>query len=144
MSIDDRGYGAAMSEVDLELAQVFTLLQQVCGVGVAQRMDVCALGDAAGPEGNAEGALKGGAADRFFGCGSPNTAPALGGEEQSRMAMGFPLLAQKLKRALRQGDITVLVAFAAANVQEHALGIDVAHLEAQGFSQPKATRVNCR
>ena len=55
---------------------------------------VCALGDAAGPEGNAEGALKGGAADRFFGCGSPNTAPALGGEEQSRMAMGFPLLAQ--------------------------------------------------
>jgi hypothetical protein len=29
-------------------------------------------------------------------------------------------------------------------VQEHALGIDVADLEAQAFSQPKATRVNSR
>src|SRR5215831_15887498 len=107
-------------------------------------MDMCALGDATGPEGNAKGPLKGGAADRFFGCGSTDAATALGGEEQSSMAMGFPLLAQKLKRTLRQRDITVLVSFAAANVQEHALGIDVANLEAQCFSQPKATRVNGR
>lgn len=107
-------------------------------------MNMCALGDSAGPEGNAEGALKGGAADGFPGRGSTDAARTLGREEQSRMAMGLPLLAQQLKSALRQRDITVLVAFAAANVQEHALGIDVADLEAQGFSQPKATRVNRR
>lgn len=105
-------------------------------------MNMCALGDATGSQGNAEGPLEGGAADRFFGRGSTDAAPPLGREEQSRMAMGFPLLAQQLKSALRQRDITVFVSFAAADVQEHALGIDVADLEAQGFSQPKATRIN--
>src|SRR5215831_18665420 len=107
-------------------------------------MYMCALGDATGPEGNTEGALKSGAADGFLGRGSTNAATTLSGEEQSSMAMAFPLMAQKLKSALRQRDITVLVSFAAANVQEHALGIDVANLEAQCFSQPKATRVNGR
>ncbi len=144
MSVDDRSSGVAMSEVDLELAQVFTLFQQMRGIGVAQRMNMCVLGDATGPEGNAEGALKGGAADRFLGCGSTDAATAFGGEEQSGMAVGFPLLAQQLQRALRQRDITVLVSFTAANVQEHALGIDVANLEAQCLSESEATRVNRR
>ena len=103
-----------------------------------------AFGDPTGPEGHAEGALKGSAADGFLGCGRSDAAPALGGEEQSRMAMGFPLLAQKLKSALRQRHIAVLVSFAAADVKEHALGIDVANLESQRFSQPKTTRVNRR
>ena len=107
-------------------------------------MNMRVFGDATGLEGDAEGALKRGAADRFFGCGSTDAATSLGREEQSNMAMGFPLLAQKLKSALRQRHITVLVSFAAADVQEHALGIDVANLEAQCFSQPKTTRVNSR
>jgi len=144
MSINDRGNGAAMSEVNLELAEVFPLLQQVRGVRVAQRMDMGVLGDATGLEGDAEGALKGGAADRLLGRGSTEAPTSLGGKEQSSMAMGFPLLAQQLKRALRQRDVTVLISFAAANVQEHALGIDVANLEAQCFSQTKTTRINGR
>lgn len=142
MGVDHRGNGAAMAEVDLELAQVLTLFQQVRGVRVAQRMNVRVFGNATGLEGDAEGALKGGATDRFLGRASADAAASLGGEEQSGMAMGFPLLAQKLKGALRQWHITVLVSFAAADVQEHALGIDVANLEAQAFSQTKAARVN--
>jgi len=107
-------------------------------------MNMRVFGNATGLEGDAEGALKRGAADRFLGRGSTDAAASLGGEEQSSMAMGFPLLAQKLKGALRQWHITVLVSFAAADMQEHALGIDVTNLEAQAFSQPKATRVNRR
>jgi len=105
-------------------------------------MNMRAFGNPAGFEGDAEGALKGGAADGFLGRGSADAAASLGGEEQSGMPMGFPLLAQKLKGALRQWHITVLVAFAAPDVQKHALGIDVANLEAQAFSQTKAARVN--
>jgi len=111
---------------------------------MAQRMNMGVFGNATGLEGDAEGALKGGAADRLLGGGSADAAASLGGEEQSGMAMGFPLLAQKLKGALRQWHITVFVSFAATDVQEHALGIDVTNLEAQAFSQPKATRVNRR
>ena len=142
MSINDRGNGAAMPKVDLELTEVFPLLKQVGGVRVTQRMNMGVFGDASGPEGDAEGALKGSAADWFLGRGSADAATSLGREEQGCMAMGFPLLAQKLKSALRQRHIAVLVSFAAADVQEHALGIDVANLEAQCFSQSKATRIN--
>lgn len=134
MSIDDRGNGAAMSEVDLELTEVFTLFEQVRGVRVAQRMNMRMFGDTAGLEGDTESTLKGGPTDRFFGRGSADTATSLGRKEQSGMAMRFPLLTQQLQRALRQWHITVLISFAAADVQKHALGIDVADLEAQAFS----------
>ena len=58
------------------------------------------------------------------------------------MAMGFPLLAQEQQRALGQRDITVLIALAAADVQEHALRIDVADLQAQPFAQAQTAGIN--
>ena len=56
--------------------------------------------------------------------------------------MGFPLLAQELERALGQRHVTVLIAFAGADVQEHAFGIDVADLEPQAFAQTQAAGVD--
>ena len=44
---------------------------------MAQRMDMCVLGDTTGLEGDAEGALKGRAADRFPGGGSTDAATSL-------------------------------------------------------------------
>jgi hypothetical protein len=38
VSIDDGGGGAVMTEVDLQLAEVFALLQQMGGIAVAQRL----------------------------------------------------------------------------------------------------------
>ena len=58
------------------------------------------------------------------------------------MAMGFPLLAQELKRAPGQRHVTVVVALAGADVQEHALGIDVADLQPKPFTQTQAAGVN--
>jgi hypothetical protein len=50
------------------------------------------------------------------------------------MAMGFPLLAQQVQSALGQRHVTVAIAFAAPDVEQHALGVDVAHLQAQAFA----------
>jgi hypothetical protein len=131
-----------MAEIDLNLAEVLTLLQQVRRVRMAQRVDVGRFGNAGGQEGQAEGTLKGGAVHRLGRGGGASSALTLGGEEQRRMAMRFPLLPQESQRAFGQRDIAIRIAFAGADVQEHALGIDIADLEVQPFAQPQPARVD--
>ena len=60
-------------------------------------------------------------------------AVTFGGKEEDRVAVGFPLLAQEQQGALGQRDVAILIAFASPDVEEHALGIDVADLEIQTF-----------
>ena len=55
---DDR---TLVTQIDLDLAEVLALLQQMRRVGMSQGMDVRLLGDGAGFEGQTEGALEGGA-----------------------------------------------------------------------------------
>lgn len=98
--------------------------------------------DTAGIEREAEGALEGGAAHGLGGGGGANVTVAFGREEERRMTVCFPLLAQQLQGALRQWHITVLVALAGADVQEHAFGVDVADLETQAFAQAQAAGVD--
>jgi hypothetical protein len=57
------------------------------------------------------------------------------------MTVSFPKLAQPLERALGQRDVAIPIAFATANVQEQALGIDVADLQPQTFAQAQAAGV---
>jgi hypothetical protein len=140
--VDDGGCRAFVSEVDLDLAEVLALFEQMGGVGVAQCVDVGVFLDAAGFQSEAKGALQGGAAHRFGGRGRALSTVTFGGKDQRGMPMAFPLFAQELKGAHGQRHVTVLVALAAADVQEHALGIDVAHLQAQPFAQPQTAGVN--
>mgnify|MGYP007017464123 CR=1 FL=1 len=105
-------------------------------------MDVRRLFHSAGLEGQAEGALERGAAHRFGGGGGAQTAVTFGGEDQGWMAMRFPELAQELQGAFGQGNVTVLIAFATPDVQEHPFGIHVANLEAQTFAQAQAAGVD--
>ncbi len=65
---------AFVAEVDLDLAQVLASFQHVCGVGMAQRVDVGFFFDTAGFEGETEGALQRGAAHGFSGGGCAQTA----------------------------------------------------------------------
>jgi len=58
--------------------------------------------------------------------------------------MSLPLLAQQFERALGQGHVAIAIAFGAANVQEPALGVDVADLQAQAFTQTQAAGVDRR
>ena len=105
-------------------------------------MDVRRFGNTGGQEGEAEGALERGVVHRFGGGARPTTAVPLGGKEQRRMAVRFPLLPQELQGAFRQRDVAILIAFAGADVQEHALGIDIADLEVQPFAQAQPAGVN--
>ena len=100
------------------------------------------LVDAAGFQGQAESPLQRGVRERL-GSGRRSVMPLpLGGKEQRGMAMGLPLLAQQFQRALRQGDVAVAIAFAAADVQEQALGVDIAHLQAQAFAQTESAGID--
>ena len=109
---------------------------------LTQRMDVSGFLEAAGLEGEAEGALEGGPAHGAGGGGGAFAVVAFGGEEQARMAMGFPALAQQEQGALGQGDVAVAVAFAGADVKEHTLGVAVADFEVKGFAQAQAAGVD--
>ena len=144
VGIDGSDDGTLVAKVDLDLAEVLALLQEVSGVRVPQRMDVRGLADAAGFEPKAEGALERGAAKGFGGGRCALATLAIGGKEQRGMPMGFPLFTQEQERAHRQGDVAILVAFARADVQEHPLRVDVADLQAQAFAQAQPTGVNGR
>ena len=107
--VDDRHVGTVMAQVDLELAQVLALFEQMRGVRMSERVDMRGLLDAAGLEGEPEGALQGGTIQRHGRRGRALAGVAFGGEDQARMAMRLPLLAQEFERALGQGDVTILV-----------------------------------
>jgi hypothetical protein len=128
--VNDGGDRALVAEVDLDLAEVLALLQQVRRIRMAQGVDVRLFFDAAGLERQTEGPLQRGTAHRFGGGAGAQPTVALGGKEQCGMAMRFPLLAQEQQRAFGQRNIAVLIAFAGADVNEHPLRINVADLQA--------------
>jgi hypothetical protein len=142
VGVEGGDVGIFVAEVDLDLAQVFAAFQQVGGVTMAQGVDMSVFFDAAGLEGQAEGALERGAAHGFAGRGCALAGVAFGGEEQCGMAMSFPLLAQEQQCPLGQRDVTVATAFAGADVEEAAIGVDVAHFQAQGFAQAQAAGID--
>ena len=142
VGVNRRGDRALVAEVDLDLPEVLPLFEQMRGVGVAQRVNVRLLFDAAAIEGEAEGALQRGATHRFGRGARTQPAVAFGGKEQDRMAVRLPLLAQENQGALWQRDVTVLIALARPDVQEHAFGINVTNLQAQAFPEAQAAGVN--
>jgi hypothetical protein len=105
-------------------------------------MDMSLLLDATGVQGEAEGELEGGATHRSGGGGGALTAVTLGGEDQPGMAMGFPALTEQDQSALGQGDVAVAIALAGTDVEEHALGVDVADFQVEGFAQAQAAGVD--
>ena len=140
--IDDGGSRAFMAEVDLDLAEVLALFEQMRGVTVPQRVDVRGLLDATGQQSHAKAALQRGAAHGYGGGGRPLATVAFGGEEQRGMPMRFPVFPQALEGDFGQRHVAIPIALAAADVQEHALGINVADFEAQAFAQAQAAGVN--
>jgi hypothetical protein len=105
-------------------------------------MNMGGLFDTAGAQGQPEASLQRGAAHRFGGGGSAQAAVAFGREEPARMAVGAPELAQQFEGALRQGHVTVAIAFARPDVEEHPFGIDIADFQLEGFAQTQAAGVD--
>ncbi len=142
MGVDGGTDGAGVAEVDLELAKVFTLLQEMGCIAVTQRMDMRILFDAAGAQGQAEAALESGALHGLSGGGSALAAVAFGREDKTGIAMRAPELAEQFEGALGQRHVAVTVAFATPDVQEHALRVDVADLQLEGFAQAQAAGID--
>jgi hypothetical protein len=94
--------------------------------------------DGAGLQREPEGPLQRGVTHRFGGRSGALTTVAFAGKEQRGMTMSFPELAQEQERAPGQRDIPIVVALAGADVQEHALGIDVADLQPKPLAQAQA------
>ena len=63
------------------------------------------------------------------------------GKQQHRVTMGLPETAQQRQRRLRQRNQTVLIALGIADMHAPALGIDIAHLQAQAFTESQAKTV---
>ena len=142
MGVNGGDVWTLVAEVDLDLAEVFALFQQVGGVGMSQRVNVRVLFDAALIEGQAEGALERGAAQGFGGGAGALAGMTPGRKEQRGMTVRFPLLAQQPERAHGQRDVTILIALAGTDVNEHALGINVAHFQTQAFAQAQAAGID--
>lgn len=134
--------GAVVTEVDLDLAEVLAAFEQMSGVGMAQGVDVSVLFDAAGFKRQTKGPLQRGALDGLGGGGGIVAAVALAREEQLGVVVSSPLLAQQIEGACGKGHVAIAIALAAADVQEHALGIDVGHAQVEAFAQAQAAGVN--
>lgn len=142
VGVDGSSHGTGVTEVDLDLSQVLTLFQEMRRVAVAQRMYMGGFLDAALEQGDAKSALQGGAVHGFGGGGAAQAALTLCGKEQARMFVSDPKLAQEDQGSLGKRDVTIAIAFAAANVEEHTLGIDVIDLQSQTFTQTQTTGVD--
>ena len=142
VSVEGGDRRAAVTEINLDLAEVLPVFEQMGGVGMAQRVDMGVLLDAAGAQGQTEGALEGGAAHRLGGGGGAQAVVAFAREQQRGMAMSFPQRAQEVERALRQRNVTIRVALAAANVEQHPFGVDVADFQRQAFTEPQTAGID--
>lgn len=134
VGVDGGDDGAFVAEVDLDLTEVLALFEKVGGVGMAQGMDMGCFFDAAGVQSEPESALQSGAIDRLGGGACAQATVTLGGKEPLGMAMGLPLLAEQLQSALGQGHVTIAIAFAGADVKEHAFTVDVGNLDVQALA----------
>ena len=139
--IDDGGRRTLVAEVDLDLAQVLALLQKMRRVGMAQRVHMGILLDAALLQGQSKSPLERAAAHRFVGRGGTLAMMAFGRKEPDGIAMSFPEGAQMFEGACWQGDITVAIAFAGADVQEHPSGINVGNPQMQTLTQTQSAGV---
>lgn len=132
MEVPQRGRKIRVPHQTLQRDEVHAAFESMGREAVSQGMRRRGLGQSRSTVCDLEGPLNGARTPRF----------PLGIREQIRWgAMVFPVRAKLFEqdRADRHGPI--FVAFAAANPQEHALGIDVGDLQMQEFFDAKSAGV---
>src|SRR5260370_40122032 len=95
--IDGSNGRTLVAEVDLDLAQVLSLLQKMSRIGIAQRMNVGVLFDSALAQGQSEGALEGGAAHWLGGRGRALAIIPLAWQKPHGVAVSYPECAQTVQ-----------------------------------------------
>ena len=126
MQVDGRFFQVLMAEQELNSAEISASFEKVCGKAVPQQMRMHTFLNA--------GALSGslaGVARRFRINRVMPGMPAIPGKEP---IAGFspqatPVLAQFVEQLRAEHDIAVLAAFSSADMNHHALAVDIADLQ---------------
>src|SRR5271157_713351 len=121
-----------MAEILVDQTEVDHGFQQVGRVAVPEGMDRDLLFDAEVPDHSLHCAMDTGTCHRFSGGTGLFLAASFGGKEPDRVSMRCPIPTEDRQRVRWQGDIAVLCALAAMDVDDHAGAVDVADLEFQG------------
>lgn len=141
--VDGGGHQGVVAHVLLDLPEVDAGFEQMCGVAVTQRVGRnAAFGPAQLIDDFLDAALDGGQAHRPRGGGRLLVIASFTREQPLGMAMGCPVGAEHLKRLVGEGDQAVLVALAAADVDQHPAGVDVGDLQMEGFLQAEPERID--
>jgi hypothetical protein len=134
-----------MAHVSLDDPQIDSGFEEVSGIGVAEGMNGDSLFlDSSSNLGPAEDPL-----DTAFSHGKLSVlcsfaVSAKGREEETRMTVGSPIASEQMEGGLREGDVAILGAFAAVDMNHHAAGVDIRDFEMESFVKPQATGVDGR
>lgn len=142
VQIDHGGVEAVMPEVLLDAANVDTGFEQMSGITVAKGMDGNPFFKIELCHSPSQGALDGGFFHRHGCRGTFFAASPELWKDQAWVAMGRPIVTQGVQGDLGQGDIPVLGALAAMDMDAHALFVNIADLQVQGFVEPQSTGIN--
>ena len=120
MEVDHRGLQGAMAEILLDQSEVDPGFEQVGRVAVPEGIDRDLLFDAEIPDHPLDRAMDTGTCHRFSGGTGLFFAASYGRKEPDRVSMGCPIATEDRQAARWQGDIAVLGALAAMDVDDHA------------------------
>ncbi len=131
--VASRRVDAAMSQQHLNDPRIGAVFQQMGGEAVPQRVSRDPLDQPASLRGLTAGG----------GQGARSEVPALapGGEQIFLGTGGAPVTPEHGQQTGRQHDIAIFAAFAFLHAHQHALGIDVAHLQRDGFRDAQSGSV---
>jgi hypothetical protein len=134
-----------MAHVSLDDPQIDSGFEEVSGIRVAEGMNGDSLFlDSCSNLGPAKDPL-----DTAFSHGKLSVlcsfaVSAKGREEETRMTVGSPIASEQMEGGLREGDVAILGAFAAVDMNHHAAGVDVGDFEMETFVKPQAAGVDGR
>ena len=139
------GAEAGVAEVILNEREGDAGFAEMRGVAVPERMHIGALVHAALFDRACERALQRGPDDGGrvgTRCGRAWTADARRGKEPEWLAVRAPVRAQERERGVGERDVAILAALALMNVQQCAVPIHVAHMQANAFHQAESAGVD--
>jgi hypothetical protein len=69
---------------------------------------------------------------------------AQGGEEEARMAVGYPIVAEQVEGGLGEREVAIFGALATVDMDHHAGGVDIGDFEMESFVKSQAAGVYSR
>ncbi len=137
---DHGGCELGMAQGALDKPGVHASFEQMGGVGMSQGMDShpC-FGKAGALFGCAEGALHTGATHGRKCCRTLLLIAPGRGKEPSRVTRGFPGGAEQREGVFGQGDVPVLGALAAVDMDLKTLAVNIGDLKVKGFMEPQSS-----